>query len=230
MKKIFFIISIIFICSNIGFSQRKADIGLIVGGATYLGDVNVETPFHMIRPAVNVFYRRNIHNRLAVRGNLGYAQIAGDDSRSDFGYQNIRNQTFQRSILETSGFVEFNFLKFEQSPRFRYVSPYIVAGVGVMMLDFTFAKSAIENFTVPFGVGLKVGLNEKFAVGFEYTAHKTFRDDIDKIDDWLYTSSDNYSFKQRANPQNNDWFTFFGIFLSYKLKDCVTCPANSQNN
>jgi hypothetical protein len=95
-----------------------------------------------------------------------------------------------------------------------------------MMLDYNFATRPIENFTIPFGLGLKVGLNERIAIGFEYTVHKTFRDDIDKIEDWLYTSSDNYALKQRANPQNSDWFTFFGVFLSYKLKDCVTCPAN----
>ncbi|PLX20700.1 MAG: hypothetical protein C0599_08635 [Salinivirgaceae bacterium] len=226
MKKLIAIAAILLLSYNVGFSQKKADIGLMLGGATYIGDLNLETPFHMVRPAAKVFYRRNIHSRLAVRGNLGYYRLAGDDAKSDFVYQNLRNANFQREILETSAFVEFNFLKFEQSPRYNYISPYIGAGLGVMMLDYTFAKSVIENFTIPFGLGLKVGLNERFAIGFEYTVHKTFRDDIDKIEDWLYTSSDNYAFKQRANPQNNDWFTFFGVFLSYKLKDCVTCPAN----
>lgn len=229
MNKKLLIFSLALLSFNIGFSQKKADIGLMIGGATYIGDVNLETPFHMPRPAIKAFYRRNIHTRLAVRGNIGYSQIAGDDSRSDFGYQTLRSQSFQRSILETSGFVEFNFLKFEQSPRYKYISPYIGAGFGVMMIDFTFAKNVIENFTIPFGVGLKIGLNDRFAVGFEYTINKTFRDDIDKIEDWLYTSSGNYALKQRANPQNDDWFTFFGIFLSYKLKDCVTCPANLEN-
>jgi hypothetical protein len=226
MKKILLIILIAFAITNIGFSQKKADIGFMVGGATYIGDLNLETPYHKIRPGIRAFYRRNIHTRLAVRGNLGYYQVAGDDALSDYTYQNLRNHSFQRNIMEASGFVEFNFLKFEQTPRYNYISPYIAAGLGFMMLDFSFAKSAIENFTLPFGVGLKIGLNERIAVGFEYTVHKTYRDDIDKIEDWLYTSSDNYAFKQRANSQNNDWFTFFGVFLSYKLKDCVTCPAN----
>jgi hypothetical protein len=105
MRKILLIFSIVFLVINIGYSQKKADIGFMIGGATYIGDVNLETPFHMPRVALKAFYRRNIHTRLAIRGNAGYYRLAGDDSKSGFEYQSLRNHNFQSEILEASVFL-----------------------------------------------------------------------------------------------------------------------------
>ncbi len=224
MRNLVFIV-IFLLFSQIGVSQKNADVGLILGGASYLGDINTETPFRSISPAAKVFYRRNIHSRIAVRGNIGYTRLSGNDQQSDFSYQLLRNEQFTSDLMEVSGLFEFNFFRFELSARKKYVSPYVGAGIGFSMVDFKFASKFIENFNIPFGLGVKVGLGARFAVGIEYTLNRTFRDDLDQISDWKYTSGENYSFKQRANPQNDDWFSFFGVILSYKLKDCVTCPA-----
>lgn len=224
MKKL----GIIFLCLlmyHVGVSQKNADIGLMLGGATYMGDVNQETPFRSVKPAASAFYRYNFHSRLALKGSIQYARIAGDDALSEFDYQTLRNQQFSTDMLGASAFVEFNFLHFEQTVRHRYATPYIGAGLGFMLVDFKLAANTLENITIPFGLGVKIGLTERLAMGLEYTLHKTFRDDLDKISDWRYNSSGSFPLKQRANPQNDDWFTFFGVFLSYKLKDCVTCPA-----
>ncbi len=224
MRTLVFFVTI-FIFYQIGVSQKNADIGLILGGANYLGDLNTETPFRKISPGAKVFYRRNIHSRIAVRGNLGYTQLSGDDQKSDFAYQQLRSDQFKVNLLEAAGTFEFNFFRFELSARKKYVSPYLSAGVGFSMVNFSFASKFIENFGIPFGMGVKVGLSKRLSLGVEYTLHRTFRDDLDQISDWKYTSGDNYALKQRANPQNDDWVSFFGVFLSYKLKDCVTCPA-----
>ncbi|MDA3866107.1 MAG: DUF6089 family protein [Salinivirgaceae bacterium] len=220
------LLTILILLTYVGVSQKNADIGFIVGGATYLGDVNTENPFRTIKPGVQGFYRHNIHSRLAVRGNATYARIGGRDNLSDFDYQNLRGIEFDADLFEIAGMLEFNFFRFEQLPRQRFISPYINGGIGLMTVDFQFNSNFREYFTIPFGVGVKIGINERWAVGLEYSFHRTFRDDLDKIPDWLYTSSETYPLKQRANVQNDDWFTFFGVFLSYNLKDCVTCPAN----
>lgn len=225
MRKTFLILITILI-AHVGVSQKNADIGFMVGTSTYMGDLNTETPFRDFRPGVKAFYRHNLHSRLAFRADLSYVRIAGDDSKSDFKYQLLRNNQFQSDIMQGAALVEFNFLRFEQSPRVRYISPYIFGGLGLMLLDFEFTNGFKEYVTIPFGIGFKIGLNDKWAIGVEYALHKTFRDDLDKISEWLYTSNESYPLKQRANIQNDDWFTFFGVFLSYKLKDCVTCPAN----
>lgn len=217
---------IIVLMTHVGVSQKNADIGFMVGAATYIGDVNVENSFRNFRPGIKAFYRWNIHSRLALRGDLTYAQIAGNDAKSDFEYQQLREFRFNSDILEGAALLEINFLRFEQSKRYKYVSPYINGGLGFMLLDFSLSSTFMENITIPFGVGVKIGINDKWAIGLEYSIHKTFRDDLDKITEWLYTSGESYPLKQRANVQNDDWFTFFGVFLSYKLKDCVTCPAN----
>lgn len=224
MKK-FRIIILLSIIYHIGVSQENADIGLMLGGATYIGDVNQETPFRTIRPAAKAFYRYNLHARLAIRGNLEYSKVAGEDAISDFEYQQLRNQQFNSDVMGASAFMEFNFLHFEQAVRYRYATPYIGAGLGFMMVDFRLSSNTLQNFNIPFGLGVKIGLTERLAIGMEYTLTKTFRDDLDKISDWRYNSGGTFPLKQRANPQNDDWFSFFGVFLSYKLKDCVTCPA-----
>lgn len=225
MQKLFLFL-IIIIIAHVGVSQKNADIGFMVGTSTYMGDLNTETPFRKFGPGIKAFYRRNLHTRLAIRGDLSYARIMGDDAKSDFDYQLLRNNNFQSDILEGAVLFELNFLRFEMSPRTQYISPYIFGGLGMMLLDFQITNNIGEYFTIPFGMGVKIGLNSKWAIGVEYSLHKTFRDDLDKISEWLYTSGESYPLKQRANAQNDDWFTFFGVFLSYKLKDCVTCPAN----
>ncbi|HKK59457.1 MAG TPA: DUF6089 family protein, partial [Salinivirga sp.] len=118
-----------------------------------------------------------------------------------------------------------NFFKFELSERKTYLTPYLGGGLGMLLVEFNFSSRVMDNITIPFGMGAKIGINNRLTLGLEYTLHRTFRDDLDQISDWRYNSLDVFSLKQRANAQNDDWFTFFGVFISYKLKDCVTCPA-----
>ena len=96
-------------------------------------------------------------------------------------------------------------------------------------------KYALTQFSIPMGGGFKIAINKTFNIILEYGIHKTFTD-------YLYDVSSTYTGGnlidmsplavemsdkslngpqakdfQRGDTKNNDWYTFTGITLSFKL-------------
>lgn len=101
---------------------------------------------------------------------------------------------------------------------------------------------------IPFGMGFKMNISKRIAVDFEWGLRKTFTDyldDISKIyvDPSKLNSSNSINLadrspevgaprnvinSQRGNSQNDDWYSFFGIMLIYKIKD-PKAPCDAFN-
>lgn len=95
-------------------------------------------------------------------------------------------------------------------------------------------KYALTQFSIPMGGGFKVAVNKTFNIILEYGIRKTFTDYLDDVST-TYTGgnllvskkSNEMSDKslngpqargfQRGDSKNNDWYTFTGITLSFKL-------------
>jgi hypothetical protein len=100
---------------------------------------------------------------------------------------------------------------------------------------------------IPFGLGLRANLGRKMAIGIEWGLRRTFTDYLDDVSDVytdgrvLYrevslpaeklsgairkTSSQPGNFnRQRGNNWNQDWYSFFGILLVYKIPNGDSCP------
>ena len=100
---------------------------------------------------------------------------------------------------------------------------------------------------IPFGLGLRANLGRKMAIGIEWGLRRTFTDYLDDVSDVytdgrvLYrevslpaeklsgairkTSSQPGNFnRQRGNNWNQDWYSFFGILLIYKIPNGDSCP------
>ncbi|MCB0381230.1 MAG: hypothetical protein KDD24_08235, partial [Flavobacteriales bacterium] len=83
----------------------------------------------------------------------------------------------------------------------------------------TESKSIIAP-AVPFGVGVKFDFIRNLGLNIEWGVRKTFTDEIDGLSK---TYSNNY---QLSNSQNNDWYSFAGITLNYKiLTKTDRCPV-----
>jgi hypothetical protein len=96
-------------------------------------------------------------------------------------------------------------------------------------------KYALTQFSIPMGGGFKIAVNKTFNIILEYGIRKTFTDYLDDIST-SYTGENLIDMSplgiemsdkslnapqakgfQRGDSKDNDWYTFTGITLSFKL-------------
>ncbi|MEZ5197745.1 MAG: DUF6089 family protein [Bacteroidales bacterium] len=92
------------------------------------------------------------------------------------------------------------------------------------------------TFSIPFGMGVKYSFSRRIAASLEWGMRKTFTDYIDDISTTYYLPAnlspgdDNYvaqgwsdpnrdhdPLMQRGNAKTNDWYSFFGLTLTYNI-------------
>jgi hypothetical protein len=200
-------------------AQRDADIGVFAGTSYYLGDINPSKHFYRPSLAFGVLYRYNINTRWAIRANGYVADLSGNDL--DFPERlnpdrPLNPQRFQTSLLDLGVQAEFNFLPYTPSAGKWQYSPYITAGLAGSMIMGS-DVDAMNTLAIPFGIGAKINLTSRLSAGAEWGFRKTFSDRIDGLENPSGTSS---------LIHNNDWYSFMGIFITYKFFNFATeCPA-----
>ena len=99
-------------------------------------------------------------------------------------------------------------------------------------------KYPLAQIAIPLGGGLKIAVNPSFNIILEYGVRKTFTDYLDDvsktypltnggeiadISNATYEMSDptgtHIAGEQRGDPNKNDWYSFVGITLSFKLNN-----------
>jgi len=71
------------------FHQRE--LGVLLGGSYYIGDINTTAHFKNSHPALGVFFRYTPNYRYAFRFGVNYGKISGSDSQSSNANQQERN-------------------------------------------------------------------------------------------------------------------------------------------
>jgi hypothetical protein len=108
------------------------------------------------------------------------------------------------------------------------------------------------SIAMPFGLGFKYSLGEHLGIGAEWGMRKTSTDYIDDVSTvynfenrtsqdsriidpsgqyillWSQDPQNEKQFRQRGNSQNNDWYNFTGIFVSYKFSIFSTHKCRNQ--
>ncbi|HBF87804.1 MAG TPA: hypothetical protein DDX39_04100 [Bacteroidales bacterium] len=202
-------------------SQNTSEIGLLLGGTYYQGDINTSKLFQSPFFAGGVLYRHNFSTRYSLRGSIFIGKLISNDANSKYTYQLIRNHAFSSTIVDYTLQCEFNFLEYlPNNPDFNY-SPYISTGVTFVIAGGTPRPYQIA---IPLGIGFKYSLSPRLSTGIEWTYRKTFTDFIDST---IGLEDDESFYKQTGYSHNNDWYAFAGIFLTYRFsltKEGV-CPA-----
>lgn len=156
MKHLISAFVIIFLFTSSARAQREAskavEFGFSIGASTFLGDLGgsadigrgfiMDFELAATRPAVGVMLRNNFNNRLAIKAQLTYTQVFGDDALTDGkepgagGFPRYyRNLSFRSHILELSGVFEINLLPYVVgNTRFRF-TPYVTFGAGGFYFD-----------------------------------------------------------------------------------------------
>jgi hypothetical protein len=225
------------LCALIFFTAEKHPIlaqryefGGGVGILNYKGDLNPHLNIVLSKPGIQLFGRYNFSMAVVGRFNFVYGQLSGDGSLSPNLYvSQLKPNVFSTNIFEFSGLMEYNFFNY-RNPKNRFIfgSPYLFGGPSV----FVFSPDPVEkggnasfvqpNLTIGFGYKHKVG--QFWNVGIEFGGRFCFTDYLDNVSDREVQTN-----MQRGNLYDKDVYTFFGINLSYTIKE-VICPFIYQQS
>lgn len=217
MKK--FAITLFFFATLFTGWAQNSELGATVGASFYLGDLNPRTPFGMSRLAGGILYRYNFTPRWAIRGNLLFAKVEGDDAITNKHYE--RNLNFKSPITEISVVAELNFFKLYNERGKNFFSPYLFAGIGI----FSFNPQAQDvdgtwyalqhlgtegqglegerdyyslcNVAIPFGLGFRFNVSRHICIGAEWGMRFTFTDYLDDVSGNYY---DNQTLRELRGP------------------------------
>jgi hypothetical protein len=195
---------------SISFSQRqnnrsKSEIGIMVGGSYYIGDLNTKNHFVNSNFALGGIYRYNVHSRMALRTTVAYTNLKASDANSNLAIINNRNLSFQTDIFEIASGLEFNYLPYQTGHSRHRISPYVFVQLGLFRMnpktDYNGDLIALRDLgtegqgtdlsnkdfysktqlMMPLGLGVKFSLSRSISFSLEYSLRKTFTDYIDDV-------------------------------------------------
>ena len=210
-------------------AQPKWETGFSVGGAGYQGELAPDwhPEWDEVGGAYGLMLRRHLSREWALRLNLTYAELTGNDRNFSDEVFGIRNFSFQSQAGQASLLVEWEPFGNRRYPDTLYfkglISPYFYTGAGFLYLKASadFSQTSLDDllpriktdqeelfpqnrFAVPFGVGIKLDLSPAVTLGLEASTTTAFTDYIDGI-------------SHAGKSDTNDWYSFFGATLSYRL-------------
>ncbi len=221
---------LLLLCGYNGQAQPVGEIGGLVGGASYLGDLveQDEYPYlNTTRPAIGLYAGIPIGYTFQLRGGLQYAHLQGDDENFDLSHFNDRGFSFQTDLFEVSAVLMWEPFARKRYPRAggykKIISPYLFAGGALSFFSWNtdYGSPGNEGFSelirqdervskespqwvLPFGGGLRFDLNYHSSLGLEIGARKTYTDYLDGV-------------SISGNADANDWYLVGGVTFSYRF-------------
>ncbi len=212
IRTYFLLVSVVLLHSVSIKSQERKDLGIQFGGSYYMGDYNQGTPLYQPSPSVGVIYRYNLNKYYSLRISASHGTLKGSYSSLNQYLPGVTG-SFSKQLIETEGLCEINFMSFNtRHLKKDNFSPYVILGIGGAYID----GEILPHF--PFGVGIKYCPISRITIGWEWRLSKTFNDNIDNYKN-VYDGS-------QAIFHNNDWFSFVGLFITFRLyNNNKTCPV-----
>jgi len=159
--------------------------------------------------------------RSAIRVSGIYHSLSGADP----DFNNGTGADFSGRFIDFAASYEFNFLPYKSSDTRKYkYSLYTAGGIGYHLLlsgDPNTLEPMKSHFTLPVSIGFKFNVDRRLSAGIEWSPRKVFTDrGIDGVQNIGEEESNLHLLG------NNDWYTFAGVFITYKLfnyrEDCPT--------
>ncbi|MET0243762.1 MAG: DUF6089 family protein [Flavitalea sp.] len=229
LKLSFLVISLVIVSTQLS-AQRdlsKYEIGINLGTYIYSGDLTPTRTagFRTPGPSLGLTLSRQIRPSLALRGDLNFGQLNGDDSKfAEPEWRRQRNFAFKTRISEAA--LNLIWSPVMITPNLR---PYVFGGAGLALISVrrNYSNFNPEYFTgeniqgrlaedistkipriipvIPVGLGLRYRTGERFSV----TAEASYRH---ATTDYL----DGYS--KSANPAVSDRYFKYSIGLIYSFR------------
>lgn len=191
-------------------NRSRSELGVMVGGSYYIGDLNPLKHFKNTHLAGSILYRFNINARLIWRMNVLYGSIEGSDADASRDLIRNRNLSFQSDIYEVGSGVEFNYFPFEIGhDRYRGTA-YFLAEIAVMHMNPKAEYNgelvelqplgtegqgtslsgkrpySLTQLTIPVGLGAKFSVGKRATIGLEYGLRFLFTDYLDDVSSYRY--------------------------------------------
>jgi hypothetical protein len=222
MTRIFIFIAIV-MTFNFSWSQRYFfDMGVKVGASNYLGDMGgkelprrdfvLDMKMKHTRWDLGIFARYRANYWIAIRGDLTYTRIEGNDAESTNPGRRGRNLSFKNDMfaLEARAEIFPPFLSLSDvgySGRYRTdFQTYLFAGVGALLhfpkaeingQKYSLRKLQTEGkkyspvaFTIPMGVGFFFTFKRQHRLGFEIQWNWTLTDYLDDVSNLYVDASE----------------------------------------
>ncbi len=193
------------VLSQFHTGRSRSELGVMIGGSYYIGDLNQYGHFKNTHLAGGIVYRYNINPRLSFRANLLYARVSGYDSQAKSEVLRQRNLSFASDIYELGAGFEFNYFPFQLGHDRYKGTAYLLAEIGVFQMNPTTVVGdrevelrslgtegqgtslntkgyySLTQICLPLGVGVKLSLGEYIGINFEFGIRKTFTDYLDDV-------------------------------------------------
>lgn len=198
-----------------GIQAQIHEVGVFLGGSNYIGDIGPTTYIAPNEPAFGLLYKWNKSPRHAYRISYTQSQITSDDLDSKENSRFQRGSHFENNLKELALSLEFNFFDFNLHQLKTKLTPYVASGVSYFFSKYNFSDPNTATYAegkterrksigIPIIVGIKSNLTPHFILALETGARYTLTDNID--------GSYNANF---GNINNNDWYVFTGVTLTY---------------
>ncbi len=195
------------------------EIGVFLGGSNYIGDVGPTTYIAPNEPAFGLLYKWNKSPRHSYRFSYTQSEITSNDLNSKETSRNQRGYRFENDLKEVSLGLEFNFFDFNLHESSTKITPYVASGLNYFLAKYTLTNAKADltvagrterrkSIAIPMIVGIKSKITPSFVLALETGARCTLTDNID--------GSFNQDF---GNINNNDWYVFSGVTLTYTFGD-----------
>lgn len=195
------------------------ELGIFVGGSNFIGDVGATQYISPNQLAIGGIYKWNRSKRHSYRASLIFSDLEGIDANSNDPRRIQRDYQFSTKITEIALGMEFTFIDFNLHAGRKIATPYLYTGISVAHHDnsyfFNNVQTSENNSSWAYGIPMAIGFKSNFLgnliLGVEVGARYTFSDELDGS---LPDSVNNQQYRF-GNINNNDWYVFSGITLTY---------------
>lgn len=168
--------------------EYEVELGGALGACSYLGDIS-SSPLSHLGAMGGVVGRKNLNQRMVLKGNLYCGHISGD-SKGFYIPTDVEGMTpeggepasvkFQKNLLDLGVQYEQNFWGYGLGAGYKELSritPYATIGLG-FTLAFGSGNTNVA-LNVPVGLGVKYKIMPRVNVGAEWTVRFTTTDKLD---------------------------------------------------
>jgi len=184
---------------SFGVFAQQLEVGLNVGGASYLGDLNQYNPVKISGLSGGVFAKVNFNPHLGVGVHYNFGRVAADDAKSDYEQFRDRNLKFVTPLHEISFLLDFNLFDLTAYNRSTRFTPYLFVGFGTVIFNprttyngktYKLRELTTEGqahtyknyaLTFPYGAGVKYKLKNNWTIFSQIGYRSPQTDYIDDV-------------------------------------------------
>lgn len=208
---------------------QRHELGFLVGGINYIGEVGNTQYINPKHAAYGIIYKRNLTQRISLRGQFSTGKFSANDLTSKDKDRLARGLSFSNTYTAWGAAIEVNYVNLPIGDFGTSWTPYLHAGVQRIVVDdlyFTpfentaWSQGKHMTVSVPFGVGLKLNLGQYWVIAAEVQPQITLTDNLDGSFPNIEKQPQARKF---STSLSSDWLVFTGISITYAFGKLPCC-------